>query len=270
MSEHILKNLHSLIRNSTLKYLNEFIWEDVVLNDAFKESFKNYLNNNKYSIEFLGCSSVVTSSSTKYIFVPNQWFVIASYATPVYKELMTYRSYLKKVSDYLGKKFDIYVKSLRDRPNVQDRKDFFKAANTIFRQETTDENLINESISRLWRFATDYSWWSGNKTIDRHDFYISVILNMLNLVNVSQGYVAEIVVAYSVDPELSMLTNSIDSFTNLIPDEEVKNNTENKFIDDEIFQDHMQGDDELETIPKPGKVRIKVSGESTLKEIKLK
>lgn len=268
MRQHILKNLHSLIRNSTLKYLNEFVWEDVALNDSFKDAYQNYLVKNKYNIEYLGYSSVITSSSTKYIFVPNQWFVIASYATPVYKELMIYKQYLKKVSDSLGKKFDVYVKGLRDKQSVQDRIDFYETANRIFTRETDDEKLINESTSRLWRFVTDYSWWSGNKTIDRHDFYISVILNMLNLVNVSQGYVAEIVVAYTNDPILTSLTESIASFTNLIPEIDLKN-VEQQESDEEIFENNFDGE-ELETIPKPGKVRIKVSGESSLKEIKLK
>ena len=59
------------------------------------------------------------------------------------------------------------------------------------------EDLGNQSggdkvISRLWRFATDYSWWSGQKTIDRGDFYLSVVLSMLNLVNASQGYVGKL------------------------------------------------------------------------------
>ncbi|HWR29008.1 MAG TPA: hypothetical protein VN631_04160, partial [Negativicutes bacterium] len=66
---------------------------------------------------------------------------------------------------------------------------------------------------KLWRFTTDYSWWSGQKTIDRHDFHMSVILNMLNLVNASQSYVADIVSVYANDKELRYLVRSTDRFT---------------------------------------------------------
>ena len=71
----------------------------------------------------------------------------------------------------------------------------------------------NKAANRLWRFATDYSWWSGQKTVDRGDFYLSVVLNMLNLVNASQGYVGEIVNAYGSSPKLLALTKELEMFT---------------------------------------------------------
>ena len=75
--EHILKNLHSMIRNSAMTYMNEFVWQDVELTDEFKRAYEAYLQKSNYDIEFLGATAVITSPSAKYIYVPNQWFVIA-------------------------------------------------------------------------------------------------------------------------------------------------------------------------------------------------
>ena len=49
---------------------------------------------NNYDIEFLGATAVITSSSTKYIYVPNQWFVIASYAVAVFEEYSSFHLFI--------------------------------------------------------------------------------------------------------------------------------------------------------------------------------
>ena len=79
--------------------------------------------------------------------------------------------------------------------------------------EHHDPDSAEKAANRLWRFATDYSWWSGQKTVDRGDFYLSVVLNMLNLVNASQGYVGDIVNAYGSDEHLMSLTKNLGVFT---------------------------------------------------------
>ncbi|NLT47079.1 MAG: hypothetical protein GXX92_01570, partial [Clostridiales bacterium] len=211
--DHILKNLHSLIRNSALTYMNEFVWQDIELTEEFMKTYEEYLDSNRYDIEFLGATAVITSPSAKYIFVPNQWFVMASYAVNVYEELSRYKDYFKKVADKLHKKPESYAKTLRDSATVADRNEFISCAKTIFSSFCSDASLVDEASTRLWRFVNDYSWWSGQKTIDRGDFFVSVILNMLNLVNASQGYVADIVYAYANNPDLKELVKSIDSFT---------------------------------------------------------
>ena len=117
----------------------------------------------------------------------------------------------------------------------------------------------------------DYSWLSGQKTIDRVVFYVSVILNMLNLVNTSQGYVAEIVSAYANNYSLRNIVRNIEGFTVncgdaeycpnrdfVIPDEEIRSNSEN--------QDVIN----TEAIPKPDRVRIKINGTDSFKEFKFK
>ena len=269
--DHILRNLYSLIRNSTLTYLNEFIWQDIELTSEFKTAFSNYLKSNGGDIEFLGATAVITSPSTKYIYVPNQWFVIASYTVEVYEELQRYKGYYKKVAAKLGKRPDDFAKLLRDAATFSDKTVFISCAKEVFRSFCSEEEMVEEAASRLWRFVNDYSWWSGQKTIDRGDFYVSVILNMLNLVNVSQGYVADIVSAYATDHRLRTLVQSVDGFT--VNMDEVDESERRSFIlpDEEIGSEaNTKVAQQAETIPKPERVRIKISGSNTLKEIKYK
>lgn len=271
-NKHLLKNLHNLIRNSSLTYMNEFIWQDIELTNEFKCAYADYLDGNKYDIEFLGATAVITTSSTKYIYVPNQWFVIASYAVEVFEELNKYKDYFKCVAEKLYKPFDAYAKYLRDSSTLMDKKEFVVCAKNVFREKCNDEKLIEESTERLWRFASDYSWWSGQKTIDRSDFHLSVILNMLNLVNVSQGYVGDIVSAYANDKKLRQLVKTIDGFTINMVDDSLISNRDYILPDTEISGNSNVSEQvvEYETIPKPEKVIIKIGETSTMKEIKCK
>lgn len=272
MSEHILKNLHSLIRNAALTYMNEFVWQDIELTNEFKSAYSTYLQKNRYDIEFLGATAVITSSSTKYIYVPNQWFVIASYAVGVYEELQKYKSYFKQVADRAGKRPDEYAKLLRDGANASEKNRFYRLATAVFSSFCPNDDMVEEATSRLWRFVNDYSWWSGQKTIDRGDFHLSVILNMLNLVNASQSYVGDIVSAYANDPVLRELVKSTDGFTVNMNDGDVQTKKDYLLPDEEIRNATAKKTDiEMDvTIPKPERVRIKIGGTNTLKEIKYK
>ena len=269
---HILKNLHSLIRNSALTYMNEFVWQDIQLTEEFKSTYEEYLQSNRYDVEFLGSTAVITSPSAKYIFVPNQWFVMASYTVDVYEELCRYKDYFKKVAERLNKRPDSYAKLLIDSASASDRNEFTGCAREVFSSFCSDDAMVEESATRLWRFVNDYSWWSGQKTIDRGDFYVSVILNMLNLVNASQGYVADIVNAYANDYELRKLVRSIDAFTVNGTDTPLASSKDYILPDEEIRgQDTVKDNNPEEAvIPKPERVKIKINGSSSLKEIKYK
>ena len=269
---HILKNLHSLIRNSALTYMNEFVWQDIQLTEEFKRTYEEYLQSNRYDVEFLGSTAVITSPSAKYIFVPNQWFVMASYTVDVYEELCRYKDYFKRVAERLNKRPDSYAKLLRDSASASDRNEFTGCAREVFSSFCSDDAMVEESATRLWRFVNDYSWWSGQKTIDRGDFYVSVILNMLNLVNASQGYVADIVNAYANDYELRKLVRSIDAFTVNGTDTPLASSKDYILPDEEIRgQDTVKDNNPEEAvIPKPERVKIKINGSSSLKEIKYK
>lgn len=270
-NNHILRNLRTLIRNSALTYMNEFVWQDVELTNEFQSAYKNYLEKTNYSVEFLGSTAVITSPYSKYIFVPNQWFVIASYAVDVYEELCRYKDYFKKVAELLHKKPDVLAKQLRDSATMTDQNNFISCAKSVFSGLSSDDEVVNEAAARLWRFVNDYSWWSGQKTIDRGDFFVSVILNMLNLVNVSQGYVADIVSAYGNDYHLRILVKDIASFTTNM-DENIEHTARDYIIpDDKIANTTLrESGNEYEAIPSPERVKITIKGTSRLKEFKYK
>jgi len=273
---HVLKNLHNLIRNASLKYTGEFVWQDVELTNDFKKAYTNYLEKNGYTVEFFDYSAVITTSLSRYIFVPNQWFVIASYAVGVYQELVKYKEYYKDISDKLNKKFDLYTRQLRDSATMIDKKEFMTEGQKIVANKNpkVGEDAVTEAVERLWRFVNDYSWWSGQKTIDRADFYVSVVLNMLNLVNVSQGYVADIVNAYASDFTLGSMVKNLDGFTiNMVC------NIEDKDICSIDLYEENQGEKAATIIaeaekkysanPDTGKFKLKISN-SRNKEIKYK
>ena len=65
----------------------------------------------------------------------------------------------------------------------------------------------------LWKFVNDYGWWAGSKTVNRHDFYISPILNQLNVVNASAEFLAEIVLSYSSELRLRKMVERLEDFT---------------------------------------------------------
>ena len=175
-----LKQIYSL----TAGRFNQYAGEDFVLPQIFKNQVKeinsNAITYNKYSaiIETRGNQNGVLN-----IYMPNQWFYIASFFTDFYNELLKYKRYaLQAISRERLK--DLNGASLTDTE-----------LNAI-KQLDIDE----QSQEYLKRFITDYSWWSGAKTIDRGDFYVSPILNSARLVNASQSFVADLC-AFLADKE---------------------------------------------------------------------
>jgi len=155
---------------------NLYEGKDFVLPEVFKERVKeinsNKITYNEYSavIETRGNQNGVLN-----IFLPNQWFYIASYFTDFYNELQRYKKEALKVVSKERLK-ELNGSSLTEQESV------------LLQQLSLDE----KSKSYLIKFMTDYSWWSGAKTIDRGDFYVSPILNSARLVNASQSFVAEL------------------------------------------------------------------------------
>lgn len=222
MTEPILKDLCALIRKSTIHYNETCEQKDVVLSEIFQTRIGQYLRNKNYTVDFYEHTAVISTPVNHYMFVPNQWFVIASYAVGVLTELMKYKQYLLDVCEYMGEKPKILVPKLRDDTASVNKQLFLSGCRSVF--NNPDEEAVTLASGRLWRFATDYSWWSGNKTADRGDFYLSVILNMLSLVAASQSYVGEIVNIYyqsglaSLVAELSDFTETASGATYAIED----------------------------------------------------
>lgn len=214
-SEMILKDLDRLVTNSIARYNSEFIWQDVRLTDEFKLAFANCVSNSGGVIKYHECTAVVTTSKNKDIFVPNQWFVIASYVIELCEELKKYQSYYFKVADQLNEDYEDYAKSLRGCAEGDAHKDrFIHTAIEVISDIVECGDFETQSAAyKLWRFCTNYKWWGGQKTIDRGDFMHSTILSILNLVAASQGYVADIVGYYLNDSSLRDLVTNVYDFT---------------------------------------------------------
>lgn len=173
---------------------NSYKGVDMVLPQSFKEAVteinSNTISYNQYSavIETKGVQNGVLS-----IYLPNQWFYIASYFTDFYNELQNF----KKVA------LKIFSKERLKELNG-------KALTTEETILVGDLPLSETSKTYLTKFVTDYSWWGGAKTIDRGDFYVSPILSAAKLVNASQSFVADLCALLSNKPDLVRLLAATD------------------------------------------------------------
>jgi len=210
-----LKDLRELVAFSVAIYNEEFIWQDIKLTDEFKLFFKSVMDNSNADVSFFVNTAVVTTSKNRQIFVPNQWFVIASYVIDLCNELKAYQSLYFKVADSLHKEYEEFAKELRNSStSYLYHDDFLEKAEEILTDEySIPSQEIKMSVINLWRFCTDYTWWAGQKTIDRGDFMNSTILSILNLVAASQGFVADIVSYYLGNEKLLDLVKSPENFT---------------------------------------------------------
>lgn len=204
-----LKQIYSLAAGR----FNQYEGKDFVLPKIFKEQVteinSNTITYNDYSavIETRGNQNGVLN-----IYLPNQWFYIASYFTDFYNELQRYKKEALKV---------VSKERLKD----------LNGSSLTGQEESLLQrlSLTEQSKSYLRRFMTDYSWWYGAKTIDRGDFYVSPILNSARLVNASQSFVADL---------CAFLANKTDLVQAIISGEEAaskKNNTNNPFSFQQIF-----------------------------------
>ena len=170
-----LRNLEDMAGHASGRF-NQYDGIDFVLPQIFKEQVRE-INSNK--ITYNEFSAVIETRGSQHgilnIYMPNQWFYIASYFTDFYNELQKYKRYALQVTT-------------RERLKVLN-------GSTLTEFEVNSLNnleLDDKSKEYLIKFITDYSWWGGAKTIDRGDFYVSPILSNANLVNASQSFVAEL------------------------------------------------------------------------------
>lgn len=170
-----LRDLQSIYNEASNRFI-QYDGKDFVLPQTFKDQVKEI---NSSSIFYNDYSAIIETRGNQNgmlnIYLPNQWFYIASYFTDFYNELQKYKKEALKVVS-------------KDRLKELDGQELSDSELARVGQLSLDE----ESKRRLIRFMTDYSWWNGAKTIDRGDFYVSPILNSAKLVNASQSFVADL------------------------------------------------------------------------------
>lgn len=177
-----LSVLYSELQMKSKKFLKESGIE-IILSDAFREKYGAIFQEKPdEDIEFGKYTSKLHSKRGN-IVIPHQWFYLAFLALPYYKEFVKYRGI---ITDY----FSATTELKKFCENAKDNKNFDEIT---FSSIISKSSLSDEDEELLRKFVTDYTWWHGGRFIDRNDSYGSVILSLLNLINVSSDHVATIV-----------------------------------------------------------------------------
>lgn len=189
-----LRNLQQIYSLAAGKF-NQYDGNDFVLPLTFKEQVKE-INGN--SVTYNNYSAIIQTKGFQRgflnIYLPNQWFYMASYFTDFYNELIRYKKYALKVTT-------------KERLKVLD-----KGSLSVEEENSLQSLDLNDtSKNNLRLFITDYNWWHGAKTIDRGDFYVSPILACASLVNASQSYVVDLCVFLADKQDLvRMIIEGVD------------------------------------------------------------
>lgn len=199
----ILKDLGELVENTKSAVKAKFSYEDVSLSGGFKKAFAKNIASGGNTIEYLKSTAIITTSAGLKIYLPNQWFVLATYPVELIKEIIKYRNYTEKVIDsnasvFVGsngkalEKKEIY-KNLKSTDGIDFSEKFKQIMKDYLLDLGQQEDIANQNCELLYKFVSNDKWWLGGKGIERtNDFYVSPILSVLNLVNASQSYVATI------------------------------------------------------------------------------
>ncbi|KYG27721.1 AAA family ATPase [Alkalihalobacillus trypoxylicola] len=184
-----LRDLNKLANQSKHNYSHYFNSKDFKLPRDFKDLFSEVLNSNDATIHYNDYTAEIIRNSGNKIFFPNQWFYIATFVVDYVKELIKYKKCLEDVCEAYFSNSKAFWNEIKDLKGSE-IEDITPNLN-----KAIEEHFINEQQNKdyLITFITDYSWWYGQKTIDRTDYYVSPCLNLLELVNVSQSYVSQIV-----------------------------------------------------------------------------
>ena len=211
------ENLKVVLAAARSRFTHDFVMQEVVLNDTFKDAFRNYLLTKDWEVEYFDKTTVVTSSIGLQIYIANQWFVIASYFVDFCTEMLTYRTLFVKICKRMGMSaiaMKEYATKLKRLPTEKDKEIFINVAMTMLRDDFPGREDEYDTVAAfLWSFVSDYNWWAGSKTVDRHDFYVSALLNQMKVVNSNSEYLAMIVNSYASTLKLRLLVESVDNFT---------------------------------------------------------
>lgn len=210
--DYILKDLNELAIITQNRFIKDFKAEEVILSQEFKQIYGSYLRTTGKDIIFQSNTVIITSTGNLKIYAPNQWFVIASFIVDLVKELIQYKYHLNEIlkdrypSSNLRTEF---ITELKNSPSDESRKFLKDVSNKYFLSISNDKEGSHKCSDWIVRFAVDYGWWFGQKTIYRNDFYYSPVLNIISVVNESQTFIAEIAKDFSENKTLYDVLDSI-------------------------------------------------------------
>jgi len=201
----MLLDLHDIAIASRQRFRDEFTANEVILSDAFKETYGASLRRDRQDVDFTAHTAVVTTAGNLKMYIPNQWFCAAAYTTQFIQVFLQYKRLL---DDLLTVNYPStndkkeYIKTLKETQDANAIEAFKNSLLTLLPNHVSPAE-VEETANLLVRFATDYEWWFGSKTIDRGDSYVSPVLALLGVVNVSQGYIADISYKYATEQSLA-------------------------------------------------------------------
>ncbi|GEM_PF-3232768 len=198
----MLENLREVGLRTRQQYRDNFIANEFILPDNFKDIYGANIRENRQTVDFTAHTAVITTASRDKLkmYIPNQWFRMATFTVEYIKVFNQYRTLLLEVlsKTYDQKEQASLIKELKkskDQTVIDDFKGLLSSS--LEGNFEADEKLT--TIELLTKFATDYGWWFGKKTIDRPDSYYSPVLRLLEVVNASQSYIAEISYKFATD-----------------------------------------------------------------------
>lgn len=160
--------------------VGEFTNQKVMLTKMFKKKFQEILKNANSDIEFFDSFSIVTTKKKLHVYIPNQWFYLAFIGAPLIKEIDEYRKLVKDRSNLDSEEFKKFIKNAKKGD----------LDNFIF--DKIISGLSEDEYIYIKKFLTNYKWWGGAKELSRNDYYVSPVLEFLDLLNDSSSYVASI------------------------------------------------------------------------------
>lgn len=184
-----LKDLNQLAIQSQNKF-RDYKKEEVALDSAFKSRYSELYQNSE-KISFAQYTTIVETKSGLTITFPNQWFYTASYFVNFLVALKEYKSCYNQIFQGIPQTSEL-IKSIKTTGNIPEEIEE-KIYNAF--TESNDIDLFN-------RFISDYGWWFGSKTIDRGDYFVSPILSLAKVVNVTQSYIADLAYRLAEHPDL--------------------------------------------------------------------
>jgi hypothetical protein len=112
---------------------------------------------------------------------------------PFVKELRKYKEGYNYIFQGIAESKEI-IKQIKETKDIPSN-----IVSKISNHYTNDLDSLN-----FQKFLSDYDWWFGSKTIDRSDYYVSPVLNLAKVVNVSQSYIADL--AYLLSDSDNLIT----------------------------------------------------------------
>lgn len=192
-----------------------FTNQKVLLTEGFRNKYLESMKDSSSQIEFYDTFAVVTSTKKLHIYIPNQWFYLAFIGAPLTKKVIDYREFIKSKSNLSNTDFKTFILAAKD--GNLDENVFSKIV----------KELSNEETTYIKKFLTDYSWWGGAKDLSRSDYFVSPVLDLLDLINVSSSYVADI--SFLIANNFDIKEASFNSLFSLIEEESTSKDYEKLF-----------------------------------------